>query len=197
MLYISHGNKYAYKDHIFTIQNLESFYTKILYQSIQQIESMLSHHQRVFLYRFDLHCKSYSHCNTALSKFISKLKYWVMSNYDTLRLAYIWVREHKPPTPTQHYHVVIMVDGSKVDTPYPIVKKIRELWAGEPYFPKSPYYRMKRHHYRSIQDAIYRISYLAKVATKSAKKKATNAYSCSRIKPHPTKTAFDFDNINP
>ena len=197
MLHISDGDKYTYKEHIFSIQHLEGFYTKILYQSIQQVESMLSHHQRVFLYRFDLHCKSYSHSNTVLSKFISKLKYWVMTNYGTLRLGYIWVREHNPPTPAQHYHLAIMIDGSKVDTPYLISRKIGALWTGKSYFPASAYYRMKRNNYQSIQDAIYRISYLAKVATKSAKKKTTNAYSCSRIKLHPTKIAFNFDNIHP
>lgn len=195
MQYISYGKTYTYEGHIFPIQNPSGVYTKILNRSIQQLESMLSHHQRVFLYRFDLRCKSYSPLNTTLSEFISKLKYWVKTNYKTLRFGFIWVREHNPPTLNQHYHLAIMIDGSKVDTPYSISKKIREIWEGEPYYPKTPYYRIKRHDYESIHQAIYRISYLAKTYTKAAKNKTTNAFHCSRIKMHPTKKAFNFDHI--
>lgn len=195
MLYISHGKTYTYRGHIFSIQNKRGVYTQILHRSIQQIEHMLSHHQRVFLYRFDLRCKYYSPLNTTLSKFISNLKNWAKPNYKTLRFGFIWVRERNPTTPNQHYHVVIMIDGSKVDTPYRISKKISELWDGSPYFPNDSYYRIKRHDYESIQYAIERISYLAKVDTKSAKNKTTNAYSCSRIKMHMVKKSFNFDQI--
>lgn len=195
MLYISRTPSYIYDGHIFHIQNRGGIYTKILHKSIEQLKNMLTHYQRVFLYRFDLHPKSYGQNNTIISQFISKLKYWVKTQYNIQKLGFIWVREHNPPTPTQHYHLAIMLDGSKVDTPYRIAKQLKTLWTGTVGYANNPYYRIQRNDYSSVQAAIYRISYLAKVKTKIAKNPTANAFSCSRIKPHAFKIAFDFEGI--
>jgi hypothetical protein len=197
MLYISHGPTYLYNGHIFRIQNKGGIYTKILSRGISQLEAMLTHYQKVFVYRFDLRCNNYSETNIQLSQFISRLKYWVKRQYKS-RLGFIWVREQNPPTPTQHYHIAIMINGNKVDTSFRIGKKLKELeaqWQGKIGFAPNPYHRVKRNDFTSVQNAIYRISYLAKVETKASKNKTANAYSCSQIKPNTAKTAFDFDGL--
>lgn len=198
MLYVSREPAYTYNHQIFKIQNKNGVYTRILAQSIDQLEAMLTHYQKVFVYRFDLRCTRYNNTNSELSSFISKLKYWVKAQYNS-RLGYIWAREHTATSLCQHYHLAVMINGNKVDTPYKIAKKLKELeanWNGSIGYAKSPYYRVKRNDFASVQKAIYRISYLAKVDTKIRKNATANAYNCSRIKHHPSKKAFDFYNLD-
>ena len=86
----------------------------------------------------------------------------------------------------QHYHYVLMIDGHKVRHPIEILSKAREIWdihlSGSEFTPKNCYYNLERNNYESIQDAIWRISYLAKARGKGYKPPQTKNYGTSRIK---------------
>jgi hypothetical protein len=78
-----------------------------------------------------------------------------------------------------------MIDGHKVNYPDEVNKKVKEIWRqldGSEYFPKNCYYNVKRDNYETIQRAIWRISYLAKVRGKGYKPDQTKNYGTSRIK---------------
>ena len=57
-----------------------------------------------------------------------------------------------------------------------------ESLIGTEFTPKNCYYNVKRNDYNSLQDAIWRISYLAKTRGKGRKPKQAKDYSTSRIK---------------
>jgi len=182
--YVSRETFFSYKGYLFPIQNKGGIYTPIMRRICEQLESMLSHHSRVFIYRFDLHLSMYTPDNEVLSNFMSRLNNWLKTTYSLKRVAYIWVREHNPPTKPQHYHAVILIDGRKVDKPIKIQKHIEIIWnLGHLSIPPHPYYNIRRGEHSGVQIAIKRISYLAKVYTKSSKNRQTNSYSTSRIKP--------------
>jgi len=78
-----------------------------------------------------------------------------------------------------------MIDGHKVNFPYEVTNKVKELWRqldGSEYFPGRCYYNVKRDDYESIQAAIWRIFYLAKARGKGYKPEQTKNYGTSRIK---------------
>jgi hypothetical protein len=80
-----------------------------------------------------------------------------------------------------------VIDGHKVNYPHEVTSKVKEIWRqldGSEYFPKNCYYNVKRDDYESIQDVIWRISYLAKARGKGYKPDQTKNYGTSRI---PTK----------
>jgi hypothetical protein len=79
-----------------------------------------------------------------------------------------------------------MIDGHKVNYPYDVTNKVKEIWQqldGSEYFPDNCYYNIKRNDYESIQGAIWRLSYLAKARGKGYKLDQTKNYAVSRIKP--------------
>jgi hypothetical protein len=91
----------------------------------------------------------------------------------------------------QHYHYALIIDGHKVNFPYEVTNKVKELWLqldGSEYFPHNCYYNVKRDDYESIQDAIWRISYLAKARGKGYKPDQVKNYGTSRIKVNDRQT---------
>lgn len=96
----------------------------------------------------------------------------------------MWCRELETAK-LQHYHYALIIDGHKVNYPIEINAKVKEIWRqldGSEYFPNNCYYNIKRSDYKSIQDAIWRISYLAKARGKGYKPDKTKNYGTSRIK---------------
>jgi hypothetical protein len=86
--------------------------------------------------------------NTEVSKAKPKSK-----EYNLKRVGFIWCRELETAK-QQHYHYALMIDGHKVNYPYEITNKIKELWRqldGSEYFPKNCYYNVKRDDYETIQ----------------------------------------------
>jgi hypothetical protein len=95
----------------------------------------------------------------------------------------MWCRELETAK-KKHYHYALIIDGHKVNFPYEVTNKVKELWRqldGSEYFPDNCCYNVKRDDYESIQDAIWRISYLAKSRGKGYKPEQTKNYGTSRI----------------
>jgi transcription initiation factor IIE alpha subunit len=153
---------------------------------INQVEAMLSHHSKVLVIRFDLHIHHQTEDNEIITIFNRRLHKWLKRKYILKRIGFIWCRELETAK-RQHYHYALMVDGHKVRHPIEILLKIKEIWEQHlnhslEYTPKNCYYNIQRDNFESIQDAIYRISYLAKARGKGYKPEQTKNYSTSRIK---------------
>jgi len=165
-------------------------YPEILYRTYEQIEAMLSHYSRVLLVRVDIRYHSAEQTNRVMTKFCGKFKKRLNTKaYDYLnRFAYLWVREQKTSV-APHYHLVLMLDGRKFQKSHSIIELIEDIcwrfgWP-DPIPPKNPYYLLRRSEVggQAMSDALYRISYLAKVNTKDKRPSTTHDYGTSRIKP--------------
>lgn len=153
---------------------------------INQVDAMLSHHSKILTVRFDLHIYHQTSDNEIITIFNRRLFKWLKRKYDFKRIGFIWCRELETAK-RQHYHYVLMVDGHKVRHPIEMLLKIKEIWEQHlshslEYTPKNCYYNVKRDDYETIQAAIWRISYLAKVRGKGYKPDQTKNYVTSRIK---------------
>jgi len=160
-------------------------YVSILKAVKGQLDAMLSYYSRVLTFRLDLHLVDYSGDNKKLSRMIGRLTEWLRNKYSTARVGYIWVREIEKAK-SQHYHLMIMVDGRTIRHPSKVIEWIERYWQlrGEPkpYTPKSCYTIVKRCQPETYQKAFYRASYLAKSRGKGYKNPTANNYSTSRIK---------------
>lgn len=161
-------------------------YTEILKATQQQFDAMLSHHARVLFVRMDIRVPCYSPDNRPIANFMRRLIKRVKKKYKMLRVAYLWARE-KNKSEKQHYHIWLMLDGSKIQHPKQLIQIIEEIaesydWP-KPYTPKNCFTYFHRTNEEAYKKAFYRASYLAKVNTKQGRATNANDYSASRIKP--------------
>ena len=158
-----------------------------LNKMINQIDLMLALHSKVHLIRFDLRLYQYTETNIIITKFNRIFHRWITRKYGIKKnqIGFIWCREIETAK-QQHYHYVLMLNGHKVRHPKHILEKAKGIWNnqlnGSEFTPKNCYYNLKRGDHDSIQPAIYRISYLAKVRGKGYKPAQTKNYGTSRIK---------------
>lgn len=161
-------------------------YTHQMGKIIEQVENVLSWHRKVFVYVFDLHLCNFTYGNKLVTELTRRLRFHFEKNYKTKRLGYAWCREQNK-SPNQHYHVAIIVDGSKIQTPNKLFHKIKEMWdeitaGGHMHVPKNSYYNIDRKTEVNKAEVIYRLSYQAKVWTKDKNTAYENDYGTSRIK---------------
>ena len=153
---------------------------------IEQVDAMLSHHSKIHLIRCDLRMYQFTDNNEIITLFNRRLHKWLKRKYNLKLIGFCWCREQETAK-QQHYHYALMVNGHKVRHPIEILPKIKEIWeqhlGGSEYTPKRCYYNLERNNYKTIQDAIWRISYLAKARGKGYKPAQTKNYGTSRIKP--------------
>ncbi|WP_220720644.1 YagK/YfjJ domain-containing protein [Agarivorans litoreus] len=158
---------------------------------VDQLEAMLSHHNKVLVLRFDLHCKSYSPDNRELSKFLKQLKIKLKAKYGFVRIGYVCCRERAKAN-AQHYHLALFLDGNKVNYPSKICEMIECTWnQGSVYFPKNRYYKLTRDDFNPILETVFRLSYLAKTRSKEGTLPQTKKHLSSRIQRGPR---FRFKN---
>lgn len=160
-------------------------YLGMIKAMINQIDAMLSHNSRLHIINFALSQQEYTENSERITTFNCRLFDWLKRKYNFKRIGYMWCREQDTAV-KQHYHYALLINGHKVRYPVKILEKAAEIWKslmGHLHTPENCYYNVKRNDYESIQPAIYRISYLAKVATKGKRPKQSKDYSTSRIKP--------------
>ena len=160
-------------------------YSAMLKKMIGQLEAMLSYHSKINVIRFDLRQEVYTDKNTQMTVFNRRLFKWLKRHYKLKRIGFIWCREQEKAK-HQHYHYVLIIDGHKVEKARLIANKVKEIWeslSGAYWLPKNCYYNLKRNQYKEIQNAIFRISYLAKARGKGYRPPQTKDYGTSRIKP--------------
>jgi len=114
----------------------------------ERMDFMISHHCKVLFVRFDVRFPDgYPHdgSNREMSQFMKLLKEFYT---DQLVLVhYIWVRE-QVNSAVPHYHVVLLVNGSKIQNPMGIWLKAQEVWNRVVGVTYSGLINFCRHQYR-------------------------------------------------
>jgi hypothetical protein len=111
--YITHSQVIQYAGGTWFINSKGSgIYTHMMKGMLDQVEAMLSHHNKVFLLRFDLHQPSHTDNSEHVSKFIRGFSEHIKQHYKLSRFGYAWVREQEKAK-QQHYHCFILLDGNK------------------------------------------------------------------------------------
>ena len=189
MRHSTSASVYQFSDQEFRINTHDGKYlckADILNSGIGQLLAMLSFHSRVLTIRVDLHIREYEASNIRISKFISKLRKWLACHYKMKRIGYLWVREQERAK-SQHYHLILYLDGNKIRYPAKINKWVREYWTWHDQ-PKPPtikncYTMVHRDDKESLDESVYRMSDLAKKRGKGYGGPKTRDYSSSRIIP--------------
>lgn len=156
----------------------------------RELDAMLSHHRKVFVFRIDMRIESYTGDNEVMTKFLRSFIPWLKRRYELKRVGYVWCREVET-SKKQHYHLVFMIDGTAVKTMKTIADKVIDLASIQdlsPWIPKSPSYLIQRKHleqgnYTKYKQAFFRASYIAKERGKKVKGESVNSFQTSRIKP--------------
>lgn len=166
-------------------------YVEPLQRFKREIDAMLSHHNRVFILRMDVHVDAHSPTNEKMTRFLRSYVSRIQRNYKTKNVGTIWCREVEK-VKKQHYHLAVMVDGSNATRVSKEllrmadeVAKHQKLSIG---YCDNASYLIKRTDlakgdYSTYNDAFYRLSYLAKERGKTIKAERANSYQTSRIKP--------------
>jgi hypothetical protein len=158
-------------------------YSDILNKGINQLITMLNKHCKVLVIRLDVHIPEHTKLNTNIGLFVDYLKRFIQRYYSTKNVGYIWVRETEKAK-KQHYHLCIYVDGNKVRTSYKIVEWAERYLTSKGmtlYRPNNTFIMVLRNDKQTIDNAVYRMSYLAKVRGKGYVDKHVRNYSSSRI----------------
>ena len=170
---------------------LYNCYVEPLQRFKREIDAMLSHHNRVFLLRMDVHVDEHSPTNEKMTRFLRSYVSRIQRNYKTKNVGTIWCREVEK-VKKQHYHLAVMVDGSNATRVSKEllrmadeVAKHQKLSIG---YCDNASYLIKRTDlakgdYSTYNEAFKRLSYLAKERGKTIKAERANSYQTSRIKP--------------
>lgn len=158
-------------------------YTEILKSIAGQLLVCYETWKRVFVYRFDLHQSGYRGDSSELSRLIRNLRAWVKRNYKS-NMAFSWARELER-SKAQHYHLVIFIDGDKIQHPAKLGEKVKGLWIENTCGAHSMPTIERPFHYvddpKGLEGAFYRISYLAKVRGKGYRPPQSKDYGSSRF----------------
>ena len=185
--YITHSQVIQHNGNTWFINSRKSgIYTHMMKGMLDQVEAMLSHHNKVFLLRLEMKQHSYTDNSERVSKFFQSFKEHIQRRYSLNRFGYVWVRE-KGNSEQQHYHCFILLDGNKVQEPNYLTKAAQKYWelhlGGHlSWPPKRCYHRLTRDNHEALQDAIYHISYLAKGRDKGYKPTQAKNFGRSRVK---------------
>ena len=159
---------------------------RILNSFLGQLAVMEKHHNKLFVYIFILDVKDSHDTNAIMNRFNNKLDRHFAKYHKTKEMAYHWVREKVKDKP-EHYHQVLILNGNRIQNIKHIYQPMLDIWksvgGSNIHRPKKPYYKYIRGNYETLGDIIYRVSYLAKNATKGDKPAQTKNYGTSRIKP--------------
>ena len=160
-------------------------YVEPLKKIIEQFEIGLTKWRRVFVLRFDLHAPFETQDNKPVTDFKKRLFQKLKRKYGFKEIGYCWAREYHGKGKGQHYHWAIWLDGDLIKHSSLIKELIKAAWSKPtegyhiPTIP-SPFYFVDSG--QVAQEAIYRVSYLAKTRGKGHRSAQTKDYQCSRMK---------------
>jgi len=182
--YVSHSGEMHRNGATYAINAKKSgIYSAILHKMIDQLDICMNKWKRVLLIRFDLHIPFYTADNKVISRFRKNLIRRLEREYQINEIGYVWVREQEKAK-HQHYHCAIYLNGNAIRHSSKTLRIIKDTWERiniENYMhaPKNPYYFIDNE--QTKQEAIYRISYLAKARGKGYRDKQAKDYSTSRL----------------
>lgn len=159
-------------------------YVETLKSITNQFEIAAQKWRRVFMLRFDLHQHIYTGNNQRITAFRKRLFNKLKRDYGFTDIGFCWVRERERAK-AQHYHFVLFLDGRLIRHSKCINQLVKNAWddgTGSYHVPtiKRPYYFGTGE--QITDDAIYRVSYLAKARGKGFRDKQAKDFQCSRMK---------------
>lgn len=168
-------------------------FTPILKAGISQLNIAYEKWGRVMVYIFGLHQTEKTDDSKAISSFINdRLKYHLAKRYNLDELGYLWVREHEKAK-SQHYHMVLFLDGDKIQHSQGLAVLLKRLWESREgqtisYVKNSFYYVTEFEQLNANDGPVNRLSYLAKERGKGYRQPQAKDYQTSRLKSrHPIK----------
>lgn len=184
--HVTYKGEYSYAGATYRINSAKSgCHTLILQRIIEQTTAMLAVYRRVLFVRVDLHHRQPEPTNQRLSAFLKSARDRAQRYYRTQHVGYLWVREQDKAN-SQHYHLILMVDGDKVAYPARLLDSLKEIWerlGGTLSIPCSSYIFIDSP--ERVTDAVYRASYLAKARGKGYRPDGVRDFDCSRLKLPP------------
>lgn len=190
MPYVSKQKWFEYQGTIWSVNPTKSgLRTDILRAILGELDEMLCRHRKVFVWRFDLHLPYLTDDNKLITDFNRRLRKRVERHYQS-EFGFAWAREQEKAK-SQHYHFVLILNGSKVNYYHQLEKWVREIWeyhgsvfigdAGG-HHSGSAYHNLERDDHEAIDAASYHISYLAKPRGKGYRPKQTKDFGSSRLR---------------
>lgn len=196
---ITHGDHFSHNGRMFQVNNRDGLLADYLTRSLMELDTALVKWKRVLTIRFDLRHSGVTYPdNKPMTKFMRKLRKALASSHQIEQFGYTWVREHDK---SQHYHVVLYLDGDKARTSHKVAEMVKTIWgrinpAHDVSIPPKPYTMIKqgqRDHnpttygkvkFESNMDSfVYRLSYLAKTRGKGegTENHRVKSWSTSRL----------------
>ncbi|MEL0646514.1 inovirus-type Gp2 protein [Pseudoalteromonas agarivorans] len=153
-----------------------------LQSTIRHIDIMLSHYNRLFPVRLELHCVEWQSNNEKLTQFIKKAKRVLAKKYKVNKIGYIACRELETAK-GPHYHIALLFDAKKVKSEYGVYEAIRDLWhEGKVSYTKyKEPLPVKRNDKASQAGLIYALSYMTKIRGKGYTEQNVQSFTVGRI----------------
>lgn len=160
-------------------------YVEALRSIAEQFQIAIKIWRRVFVLRFELHMPYKTDTSEQITKFRKRLVQKLKRDYAFKKIGYCWAREFHGKGKGQHYHFALFLDGNSIRHSSRINELIRKAWQ----YPtddytvgniKNPYYFVDNE--KIAQEAMYRLSYLAKTRGKGHRPPQSKDFQCSRIK---------------
>ena len=170
--------------------NSNGDYAEILQAFDNLFNVAISRHNKILLIRMDLRFNDtfiYPYDNSLLSRFMEALTlHCKRLGLDPL---YLWVREQVTSN-NHHYHLILLLNGNKIQNPYGIFNKATELWGnclntdatGLVHY--GPHIMIRRNSVgfeHSYHEALKLAGYLAKSYSKGRAPKGVREMGMSRL----------------
>jgi hypothetical protein len=199
-MYLSKQDYIIHKGLVWSVNAKKSgINTEHFKRHIDQLLIMFDRYSKVFVLRFDLRFPDDMKAtddSKVLSIFLRRLRKQIKAHYGNMSIGYSWCREQERAK-HQHYHLVLMLNGHKVQSAKWLCSRIRKIWSdvagGTPHW--SRYYRVNREQFKqcqsgldntdkinSVNRAVFHISYLFKGRGKGYQPKTSHSYGHSRLK---------------
>lgn len=184
--YVTYSDEITINDCVYKVNSRKSgLYSTVVKRAVEQLDICLHNWGRVLIVRFDLHQKHYCGDNHIVSRFRKNLFRRMERKYGLRDMGYVWVREIEKAK-SQHYHLAVFLDGNKIRHSSVFNRIVEDTWkslnsSNTVWIPKRPFYDVKNK--ESQNDAVYRISYLAKARGKGCRDIQAKDYSTSRLIP--------------
>ncbi len=183
------SDNYIYNKQRWKVQHSrKEIIPKIMDRIFDQLSAALSWYSKVFVVRFELMIYEQPNDNKLVSKFFDNLKKRLHKHYGG-KLGLIWAREQSATAVHPHYHCAVYLNGHKAHKAWGVGRHVEHVCGSlaelTSWDPKNAGYMVHRGDTRSIQEAIYRVSYLAKRETKDLTPKNVCTYQASRLKHNP------------
>ncbi len=142
-------------------------------------------HSKILAVRFDLHPDGEHEGNKAVEGLIRWLKNNLRRNYRMNNIGHYWVRELCKKRKGTHWHVVLLLDGNKVQTSWTITESVKRYWEeiktlGCVFIPQNCYTKIGRDDTEAFNVAFYRSSYMAKERSKQMSQRV-RGFGCSNL----------------